>query len=174
MMRRITGLVALSAVIIGCSWRQTPVPVAGDPQSIDRLVGNWAGEYSSLQTGRSGSITFELAEENNSAYGDIVMVAKPGPMQVGAAERQPGSVQIQRATMEPLKIRFVRADNGRITGTLDTYKDPDCGCNLITTFEGAFTSENKIEGTFHSRGTDFGHVPADGKWSVTRQKPGTR
>ena len=173
-MRRIAGLIALSAALIGCGWRQTPVPLAGDATSIDMLTGSWAGDYNSQQTGRSGSITFELAADNSSAYGDIVMIAKPGPVQVSAAERQPGAVLMQRATMQPLKIRFVRAESGRVTGTLDPYKDPDCGCTLTTTFEGVFTAPDKIEGTFHSRGTDFGHVPADGKWSVTRQKPGTR
>ncbi len=173
-MRQNTFILALAVSLVGCGWRQTPVPLAGDPQSVDMLIGSWAGDYSSQQTGRSGSITFELAADANSAYGDIVMIARPGVVQVPALERQPGVLQVQRAAMEPLKIRFVRAEGGRVTGTLDAYKDPDCGCSLITTFEGVFTSTDRIEGTYHSRGSDPGHAPADGKWSVTRQKPGIR
>ena len=173
-MRNITASILLLAVLAGCSWRQTPVPVAGDTGSIAMLAGSWAGDYSSDQTGRSGNITFELAADKASAYGDILMIAKPGPQQVSGTERMAGAVQIQRATVEPLRIRFVRAESGTITGTLDPYKDPDCGCTLTTTFAGKFTGPDRIEGTFHSRGADFGHVPADGKWSVTRQKPGTQ
>ena len=166
-------ILALSVAAAGCAWRQTPVPLAADAQSLDRLTGSWAGEYISSQTGRSGSITFELAPQDNSAYGDIVMMARPQNIDVPPAERRT-VVSIARPVMEPLKIRFVRAEGGPITGTLDPYKDPDCGCTLITTFEGTFTSDNRIEGTFHSRGNDIAHIPAEGKWSVTRQKPGTR
>ena len=52
------------AVMAACSWRRTPVPVISDSGSTTALVGEWTGEYSSTQTGRSGSITFQLAGES--------------------------------------------------------------------------------------------------------------
>jgi hypothetical protein len=166
-------ILALAVALSGCAWRQTPVPLTADARSLDLLTGSWAGDYTSVQTGRTGSITFELVSEDSSAYGDIVMLARPRDPEISQTDRRP-AVPIIRPVMEPLKIRFVRAESGRITGTLDPYKDPDCGCTLITTFQGEFTSRNRIEGTFFSRGDDIAHVPAEGKWSVTRQKPGTR
>lgn len=166
-------ILALSVALVGCAWRPTPVPLTADATSLDLLTGSWAGEYTSSQTGRSGSITFELTPQDNSAYGDIIMLARPRDIEPAPVERR-AVVPIARPVMEPLKIRFVRAEGGRITGTLDPYKDPECGCTLRTTFDGTFTSNDRIEGTFHSQGDDIAHVPADGKWSVTRQKPGTR
>lgn len=172
-MKYITRM-ALLVLLTGCARMRTPVPLAGDETSINMLTGRWAGDYKSEETGRSGSITFDLSGDDNSAYGDILMVARPSAIQMPVFERQAVSEQIPRSNVEPIKVRFVRAQGGRIIGTLEPYKDPDCGGTLTTTFEGEFTSPDKIDGTFHSRGSDFGHIPADGKWSVTRQKPGTR
>lgn len=72
-------------------------------------------------------------------------------------------------TNELLTIRFVRVDGGRVSGALDPYHDPVCGCPLETTFTGRLVDASTIEGTFVSRGPP-GHRTANGRWRVTRSK----
>ena len=174
-MRYWRGVAALAlSGAVACSWRQTPVELIGDSTSIAALVGSWSGQYSSAETGRSGSISFKLASEKDTAYGDVLMVPV---VRAGAAmndERNPAVRAQTSGAAEPLKIRFVRLQGEGVSGTLDPYKDPNCGCTLVTTFTGTFTNPDTIEGTFQTRGTDFGHSPAAGHWKVTRQKSVSR
>ena len=156
------------AVTTACSWRRTPVPVITDSGSTTALVGEWAGEYSSTQTGRSGSITFELANERDTAYGDVIMVPRNQAVQIPARDPAQISGPQRQMASEPLSIRFVRMEGGRVSGTLSPYADPECGCRVITTFTGRFTGPDSIEGKYTTRGTDFGHVPIEGRWKVTR------
>ena len=162
-------VLGLAVIISACSWRQTPVPLTGDASTIQQLVGSWTGEYTSASTGRSGSVTFDLASERDTAFGDIVMLSKTNGVQAVGPDRGAIISALPHVIPEPLKIRFVRAASGQLFGTLDPYKDPDCGCRLITTFQGTFISPDRIEGTFYSRGTEPGHTPAEGRWRVTRQ-----
>ena len=46
-----------------------------------------------------------------------------------------------------LRIDFVQAARGQISGRLQPYRDPACGCILSTTFEGKLEG-NQIAGTF--------------------------
>ena len=71
------------------------------------------------------------------------------------------------AGRQPMSIRFVLVNGTQVTGGLNPYKDPDCGCTLTTTFEGTLRG-NDIEGTFHSEGSNLGHIPQDGRWRVKR------
>jgi hypothetical protein len=167
--RAIVLTLALAAA--GCGWRRTPVPVLSDTGSTALLVGNWAGEYSSKETGRVGSISFELASEKDTAYCDVVMVPRTPVNATPAQANQAiqGGARLQAAG-QPLKIQFVRLGDKRVTGTLEPYTDPDCGCRVVTTFVGVFTSPNTIEGTYTTRGTDMLHQTTGGQWKVTRQK----
>ena len=144
------------------------MPVVSDSGSIAALVGDWAGEYSSDDTGRSGSIMFQLASEKDTAYGDVVMVPRSRQVQIPGQERPGAAVRVPAAS-EPLTIRFVRVDGGRVSGTLAPYIDPDCGCSVITTYEGTFTDPDTIEGTYRTRGVGPVHQPAAGRWKVSRQ-----
>lgn len=165
---RILALVALAAAGSACASRQTPVPLVVNSGSAAALVGEWAGEYSSDATGRSGSITFQLSSEGDTARGDVVMIPRLRSVQVPAQERQPIAAGA-RALPEPLTIRFVRLDGGRVSGSLAPYADPDCGCSVTTTYEGVFTDPNTIEGTYRTLGVRPGHEPSAGRWKVTRQ-----
>ena len=155
-------------VTSACSWRRTPVPVVSDTGTAAALVGQWAGEYSISQAGRTGSITFLLASDKNTAYGDVLMVPRTSTAQVLTVDRAQVSAARAQTAAEPLTIRFVRVEGGRISGTLSPYIDPECGCRVVTTFHGQFTGPNVIEGTFTTRGTSIGHLPAEGRWKVTR------
>ena len=164
---RAAALAAL-LVLTACAWKRTPVPIISDNGSSALLVGAWSGEYSSAETGRSGSITFDMASEKDTAYCDVVMVPRVNTFQ-GVTRDQPAVQALKsEAFAQPLKIRFIRLGEGRISGTVAPYLDPDCDCAVDTTFEGTLTSANTIEGTFITRGTDI--QTSTGTWKVNRQR----
>lgn len=169
-MKSIRGVLTLTLALVlaGCGWRRTPVPIISDTGSSGLLVGNWAGEYSSAQTGRSGSISFALASEKDTAYCDVVMVPSIQGLRIANNAGQEGPSVRALPTAEPLKLRFIRLGEGRVTGTLEPYKDPDCGCMVTTTFEGLFSGTNTIEGKYITTSSGF-HQETGGRWKVTRQ-----
>ena len=175
-MKTSTLLAAMAGVTLlaGCASRPTPVPVIGPRSDLSALVGEWSGEYSSPETGRSGSIAFSLKTGKDTAVGSVVMVPKlqNEPNIPAAAMDRP--IVRTAATQNPgelLTIRFVRMEGSQVVGTLDPYRDPDCGCQLTTTFRGQFKDARTIEGTFDSVGSGMGHMPSSGRWTVSRLFP---
>jgi hypothetical protein len=163
------AMIALAATAVSCGWRRTPVPVISDSISIRALVGSWSGLYSSEETGRSGSIMFDLASDKDTAYGDVLMVPRNNVVAPLASQHPGMPITQAQKPGEPLTIRFVRMSGGSVAGTLAPYTDPDCGCRVVTTFAGRFTDANTIEGTYSTQGTSIGHQPSAGQWKVTRQ-----
>jgi len=172
-MKRFTALAALAVLsLTACSWRRTPVPIVSDAGSTALLVGSWSGDYFSPETGRRGSISFELESEKDTAYCDVTMAPFVGNARVGANIHSDVPVVTSQKTInEPLKIRFIRLGNQKISGTMEPYTDPDCGCIVTTTFIGSFATPNKIEGTYTTAGA--GTQLAKGQWSVKRQAVAT-
>ena len=162
-----TALTAILAVTAAsCASSPSPVRLLADPVAMSALVGEWQGAYSSVQTGRSGSIVFNLRSTADTAYGDVVMTPRKGARFAVAADRPvpgPGAPAINQV----LTIRFVRMQGNRVAGILDPYDDPDCACRLQTTFIGLFDGGSRIEGTFESRGS-MDHPLSTGKWEVAR------
>jgi hypothetical protein len=163
-----------AALLAGCKSLQTPVPVIGPKLDLSVLVGDWSGEYTSPETGRSGSISFTLQAGKDTAIGSVVMVPKAQnqPIMAGGAVDRP--TVMSTATQKPgelLTIRFVRLEGSQVLGTLDPYRDPDCGCQLATTFRGEFKDATTIEGTFNIVGSGMEHLPSSGHWKVTRLVP---
>ena len=106
----LVGVLLLSA----CALNPAPVPVSGTTSDIEALVGQWSGEYRSVETGRSGSILFTLEAGTDTAHGDIVMVARELDMTYDDAMR----VAMQRhAANQVLTIRFVRVNGTTVTGS---------------------------------------------------------
>ena len=163
------AMIILAASTMACGWRRTPVPVIADSVSIQALVGTWSGLYSSEETGRSGSIMFELASDKDTAFGDVLMVPKTNVVSTLPSEHPGMPIAQAQKPGEPLTIRFVRMSGGSVSGTLAPYNDPECGCRVVTTFAGRFTDSNTIEGTYSTKGTSIGHQPSAGQWKVTRQ-----
>jgi hypothetical protein len=164
--------VALVAVAItACTPApQTPVPLAGTAADVAALTGRWDGSYSSAATGRSGSISFTLTASGDSAFGDVIMIPRGfgRPLQAWNRGASPAQIPPQRPAV--LTINFVRVAQGRVTGTLAPYADPETGGQLYTTFEGRL-QRDAIQGTFTTRsagGTDA----QTGQWKVTRRAPG--
>ena len=157
---------AASACVGACSSSKNPapgVPMAGERSEISTLAGRWEGTYSSESTGRSGSIVFELKPGDTVARGDVLMV----PRQGDAAPKLPGVNESLRGMPQVLTIRFVSASGGNVQGTMDPYRDPDCDCEVQTTFVGRLSGDT-VEGTFTTARS--GIPMATGRWSIARQK----
>ncbi len=67
-------IVPLAAVLTACHASRAPVPVVGTSGDVSALAGDWVGDYSSPESGRSGSISFSLKSATDSAVGDVVMI----------------------------------------------------------------------------------------------------
>ena len=68
-----------------------------------------------------------------------------------------------------LTISFVESQGGIVTGTIDPYLDPDCACQVRTTFGGTIDGD-VIAGEFTIERFDNPGKTAKGNWRVTRQK----
>ena len=162
MARAIGILFAVCVVAAGCASTPAEVRIEGAPTELSALAGDWEGEYSSAATGRLGSIVFKLVAGEDHAHGDVLMIPRgssdPYRPRGGEGPAPAGGSQL-------LTIRFVRAEGGRISGTLDPYWDPDCDCEVTTTFVGQVKGD-AIEGTFTSERT-AGRV--FGNWKVSRR-----
>jgi hypothetical protein len=170
----IVGFAAVTLVVIGCSGAPAPVPVVGAPTELERLAGEWSGEYHGETTGRSGSIAFKLTAGADTAYGDVVMIPHQRREQRLPTQDPSAGLPTSRAP-EVLSIAFVRAAGGGVTGQLVPYRDPECECLVVTRFEGRIHGDT-IEGTYTSRhaGSPLGTAGGEtrtGVWKVTRRKP---
>jgi hypothetical protein len=159
--------VLLGAWLVGCAAAPPPPPVlvTGAPEELGALVGEWSGQYWSVDTNRSGIIRFTLAADGASAHGDVWM-SPAEAHRYGGGEPAPAS-----AGPEPLEIRFVVvAEGGAVRGTLEPYHDPECGCMVSTTFEGIHDGD-RITGTYTTRGGPT-HRTTTGRWEVDRVAAG--
>ena len=164
--RELVRSIALAGIVvlaIGCTTSTAPVPVEGP--NVAALAGHWEGDYESEATGRTGTIVFDLVAGEDHAHGDVVMIPRGSTNAYRPAPRPTGEGTGAPATAEILSIRFVRAEGETVNGTLDPYWDPDCSCEVTTTFVGAI-SGNRIAGTFTSMRT-AGRVT--GTWKATRR-----
>ena len=150
-------------LVAACAIRPSPVHVVGTQREMAVLTGEWSGEYSSAETGRSGSISFSLKAGTDTAFGDVVMV----PRSMAPSTSDPRSVTAMPSTPRVLSIAFVRVATNVVSGTLAPYPSPDCGCMLSTVFHGSI-SGNRIEGTFTSAHSDQMAPQQKGTWWVTR------
>src|SRR5881409_3755268 len=157
---------ALTAVVAACASSQTPVPMIGSARDVAALAGEWAGDYSSAESGRSGSIGFTLRAAGDSAFGDLIMVPSAWGRPLVPWRDQNMTAGNQPAQSTVLTIRFVRVQQGHVSGTLDPYADPQTGARLLTTFSGELTGKT-ITGTYTTR-LPSGDTQT-GRWTVQRR-----
>jgi hypothetical protein len=169
-MRRNALILAAGLAVssIACVSRSPSIEVTSNDFDVNPLVGEWRGNYSSAQTGRSGTIAFTLRAGEGSASGNVIMVPRPDSL-LTETERDALS-NVSAAGRSVLKIHFVRKEGGSLSGTLDTYNDPDCGCPVTTTFQGSFRDARTLEGTFTTVPSTPGRVVSGGTWRATRVK----
>jgi len=156
------------ALNVGCASAVPPVTLQGAASDLESLVGEWHGEYTSPTTGRSGLIWFTFIPGEDHARGDVMMTPRgEGPYSRYGPGQAPTQDQ-RRSPAQFLSIRFVRASDGRLNGTLDPYWDPDCQCYALTTFQGRLSGDT-IEGTFAIR-LERGADESNGRWRATRKR----
>jgi hypothetical protein len=174
MIRTITRAALLPAIfwIAGCASQPNPAaeagfPLEGSAGDLRRLTGRWEGDYRSPSTGRSGTIVFEF-KPGDLAYGDVLMM----PRAAGAPSSSPAPESANDPTKQMpqvLTIRFAQAAGGAITGDLAPYRDPDCDCEVVTTFTGKLDKDGgTIAGTFTSTQTRSRGRRVSGEWRVSR------
>ena len=149
--------------VAACAWKPQPIVMVGPTTEVSALAGEWSGEYYSGDTQRSGTIWFKLVAGRDSAFGDVLMVprenATPMPEPSAPTWRNPQRV---------LTIKFVRVAAPQVSGSIDPYPSPDCGCTLFTFFRGELKGD-RIEGEFTTLHDGEGKMQG-GKWWVVRQK----
>jgi hypothetical protein len=162
-MKRLMTL-ALTLAASACAVNPPPVVVVGPAPEIAALAGEWIGEYHSVETGRSGSITFKLEAGKDTAYGDVLMVPREANP-ITPESRFPS--ESMRTAPQVLTIAFVRVSGGMVSGEIQPYRSPDCGCLLSTVFRGEIRGD-RIEGDFVIRHSDHNMAPQKGTWFANR------
>lgn len=172
----LAGLALAVTAGVACSTNPPPVSMHADASGLTALRGSWAGEYWSGETGRHGTIRFELSAPGDTARGEVVMIPEgrssplppvQSPEWCGPDEETMPVAGRSRERAELLTIHFVRAYGSRVQGTLDAYRDPGSGHRLVTTFRGDVSGDT-IRGSYSSYDCENGRRAA-GEWRVTRQ-----
>jgi hypothetical protein len=169
-MKRLAFTLAVAGAAIagaGCASQQQPqIELTSSDFDLNPLVGEWRGNYSSSETGRSGVIAFTLRAGEASASGNVVMI----PRADSSAASQAAVDASTPAGRQVLTIHFVRKEGSNVVGTLDPYNDPECACLVRTTFQGTFSDRGAIEGTYTTVPSKPGTSVSTGRWRVTRVK----
>ena len=159
----------LLLVVAAChSAPSQPVPVAGAPADVMALAGEWSGTYEADDRARGGSIDFRLRAGSDTALGDVLMVPR-GWNQAVSPERRAGGQIVEPLAQRLLQIRFVRVSDGEVSGEMERYRDPDCGCLLRTVFRGRRKGDI-LSGTYLSYHS-AGGPPTSGSWRAERKPP---
>ncbi|MDP9201468.1 MAG: hypothetical protein M3P26_05995 [Gemmatimonadota bacterium] len=143
-----------------CASRPPETELTASDFDLNPLVGEWRGDYSNPEAGRSGTIAFTLRAGESSASGKVIMIP-------GKADSLASAAAMARSV---INISFIRKEGRKVSGTLDPYLDPQCACRVTTNFEGSFTDARTIEGTFTTVPSQTGRNVTGGRWKVTRVK----
>jgi hypothetical protein len=136
----------LFVVVAACGGAGTKdVAVKGPDNELAKLAGDWAGDYKGIESGREGTVTFSLQMGSHTAEGEVVM-----------------------GGTTPLKVEFVQVKSGEVKGTIAPYKDPNCSCEVETSFVGTLSGDT-ISGNFETKVSASGQTQT-GSWQVTRKE----
>jgi hypothetical protein len=149
-MKRAALSVLLALSLVGCAGSFNTFPVNGRQTEIAKVKGDWSGEYSSPDTGRSGFISFKLDLGHSTGEGQVEM-------------NVPGELQPR-----PLRIASMHVSGNEVRGRLARYTDPGCNCAVDTEFVGIVTG-GTIDGTFTTKPAGRDLVAAGGTWHAERK-----
>lgn len=132
-----------AAMLTACGGSQKDVEVKGAETEMAKVAGEWEGTYEGKESGRSGTAKFSLQLGRHTAEGNVYMGGDT-----------------------PLKIQFVQVEGGQIQGTIAPYTDPNCQCEVETSFLGTLDGDT-ISGMFSTKIGATGQIQT-GTWQVTR------
>jgi hypothetical protein len=165
----LTAVVLAAGFGVACS--STPVSpsiaVEGAKNDVKLLSGKWKGEYESKQNGRSGSIIFEF-KSGNEGHGDVLMWPKGSKDPIKPAHGKDLSEEQIAKMPQVLTVSFVKSEKGLLTGTLDPYTDPDCNCDVRTTFAGTIDGDVMTGEFTIERWDNPGGRQVKGTWHMKR------
>lgn len=92
-----------------------------------------------------------------------------GSRMLAQRRTDPPGIDRTSSTSEMLTIVFARIRDGQVSGKLDPYRDPTCGCIVNTTFTGSLRG-TVLEATFVTTAAGL-FTPRHGEWRVQRVKP---
>ena len=130
-------------LLAACGGGQKQVAVKGEESSLVKIAGDWEGTYEGRDSGRQGPVKFSLQLGRHTAEGEVFMGGET-----------------------PLKIEFVQVEGGKLKGTIAPYTDPNCSCEVSTSFLGTLSNDT-VSGTFETKVKD---AVQSGTWQVTRKK----
>jgi hypothetical protein len=148
-MKRVLLSALMTLSLVGCAGSLNTFPVKGKDTELAKVKGNWEGEYTSPDTGRSGTISFTLDLGHATGEGEVLMDV-PG-------EPAPRS----------LRIASMHVDGSEVKGRLRRYTDPACNCQVDTEFSGVVVGET-IDGTFVIKPVGKDVVAGGGTWHAER------
>jgi hypothetical protein len=164
-MKALTVL-TLAFAATACASQPAQLVTASPAKEVSALAGEWSGEYRNPETQRWGTIWFKLETARDTAFGDVLMIARETPTSEATAP------EITPAT-PALAIKFVRVDGRQIMGSIEPYRPPECDCAMFMVLRGELTSD-RIEGAFLVRRTSGESAPQAGTWWATRRQKGAR
>ena len=157
---------ALTVLVLPACASSPVIPLRGSATDWAALAGRWDGTYHGRDSFRAGSMSFELTAGDDHAHGDVLMAAYGGDFYTRFPPGfRPPAQPPERIRFIP--IRFVRADGTAITGQLESYWPPECGCDAETTFSGELRG-SRLSGTFVTRYSTGGI--ARGRWEAVRRR----
>jgi hypothetical protein len=143
--------------------------IEGSGEDFARFSGRWEGIYSSDESGRAGTVVFSVSKDGSQSRGEIIMIPRGWGKPLGANDERPAGERPD--LLHALRFRLMRLEGDRVTGILEPYRDPDCGCDLETSFEGKLTHD-VIAGTYRSRALEgketTGEEVMAGVWKVKK------
>ena len=152
-------------LLLGCAGathQPSAVRVQGQSRDIRRIAGTWRGEFHA-QTGRVGTIFFDLKATSETAYGDATF-DRAIPTQACTDMTRPPETSEVRV---PVVLQFgaLTTAEGSIGGWFKPYRDPDLSCWMDTGFEGHLRGDT-LSGSFFSRRTDTDTVRIGSWWAA--------
>lgn len=158
--------VVLALALCGCMPYAPPrVEVVGNPSDLQLMAGTWRGTFRNEQMKRSGKIEFHMSATADSAFGEVTMYMEDPNQPIWTKPMTPPT-----APSGPVsrwhRIRFVRVEQGYVSGEMEPMYEPRCACYVIPRFIGRLRGA-VTEGSFTSR-AQVGTFESSGSWHVKR------
>ena len=163
--KRLALGLALAALAPLCSCSPPAFDVEGARDDFERFAGRWEGTYTSDESGRAGTVVFAIDPAGSGARGEVIMIPRGWGRPLTKADGHEAGDRPD--LLHALRFHRMSLDGDRVAGTLEPYRDPDCGCDLETSFVGRLR-RGVIAGTYRSRPLD-GDEEITGVWRVERK-----